>query len=318
MGKRLISLNRQSKPIVKICIPYYESLPSEMMELCQQIIMGGIPGYRAALWHKQGTIIQFMRNEAIYDTPELDWDFLFFIDDDLGFQSEAFREKVIVDDAGKKYEVYYMVSLIKQILDHDLNICGGYYCQRNNPYLPLVFKKLYPDLPGGPWVNIVRPPDKGVIEVDGLATGFLCIKREVFDAFESRRLENLKIAAKFEKWRKNNPICPEIEEYLNICKPMIDSPFRTDNIYDPSKDKWVDIGEDMYFCGEAQKLGYKIYCDFSVQLGHMVKKYQTPAQYKHAFMQDQIEGHLEWAEKTGIKSPIMEFIQPKEKEAANG
>jgi len=317
MSGKIIKLTPRRKPKVKICIPYYESLCPQIVELGEQLITGGIPGYDAALWRKEGTIIQFLRNQAIDDTPELDWDFLFFIDDDIGFPIEDFRKTTIVWHDGKQYEIYYMVALIKQILDHNLNICGGYYTARANPYLPLVYKRLDPNLLEGPWIQILKPPDKGMVEVDAIATGFLCIKRNVFEAFEQRRQKTIKIRDEFEKWKAENldKIPPEVQKYLSVCKPEINSPFWIDSIYDPTNQKWVDVGEDIYFCREAQKLGFKIYCDFSVGLGHLTHKYQTPEAYKHAFMADQVNTHLQWAKEQGRVSPIQEFIDsddPKE------
>ncbi|MEW6014163.1 MAG: hypothetical protein AB1690_02450 [Candidatus Zixiibacteriota bacterium] len=297
---------------MKICIPYYDSLPQQMIEFRDVLLNGGIPGYQIMVDTQEGALIHFLRNEFVTDTPQLQWDFLFFLDDDMGFQKEEFRSNTVVDFEGKKLALPYMLELMKRILDHNLNICGGLYCQRGAPYLPQVFKLAIPDRQEGPWINILNPPDEGVLEVDAIGTGFLCIKRQVFDAFSAEHERRLIIKRNYENFLKDNPevlrgLSEELKKYLEIAKPQINPPFWFDHVYDPTRGTWGDVGEDIYFCREAQKLGFKIYCDFSVQLGHMTLSYRTPAQYKYAFMKDQLMQHKAWCDKNNFTSPVLDF-----------
>jgi glycosyltransferase involved in cell wall biosynthesis len=326
-GKKIISLSGAKLPRVKIAVPFYDSLPVKMVELIEQIIMGGIPGYRAAVIRKESTIIQFARNELVDEPPSLEYDYLFFIDDDMGYDEERFRSQVDVDVNGKTYKVPYVISLIKRIVDHDLDICAGYYTQRCAPHMPLVYKKLYPGTNDGPWVHVLDPPADGVHEIDAVATGFLCIKRRVIDAFKEEFKKREAILRRFQEWCgtdgkaaafKRLDIPLEVIQYLHICKPDLHPPFWVDTLWDPSQNKWVNVGEDIYFCREAQRLGFKIHCDFGVGLGHETRKWITPEQYVHAYKEQTIKSHLEWCEKKGIKSPVINTEPQPEKVAVNG
>lgn len=311
MGK-LVSLHPPRRPIVKVCIPYYDSLPQQMIEFRDMLLNGGIPGYQIMLDTQEGALIHFLRNEFVTDTPELKWDFLFFLDDDMGFPTEQFRSKTIIDFEGKKLGLPTMLEMMKRILDHNLNICGGLYCQRGAPYLPQAFKLTFPDRPEGPWTNILNPPDEGVLEVDAIGTGFLCIKREVFDAFALDHENRTAVKSQYDELVKNNPsaiesLPIEVKQYLEICHPQISPPFWFAEIWDPTRETWGNVGEDIYFCREAKRLGFKIYCDFSVQVGHLTKQYRTPAQYKYAFMKDQLLSHKAWCDKNNITSSVLDF-----------
>lgn len=312
MGK-IVTLNgKQHRPLVKIQIPYYDSLPASMMEICEHITMGNsIPGYQVALTRKETTIITFGRNELIADPPGIDnWDYLFFLDDDMGFDNETLRSAVYVDWNGQSFEVPMFIGLMKKILDHDLNICGGLYCQRGTPYMPQVFKTLTPEHTDGPWINMVDPPESGVHEVDAIATGFLCIKRRVFKAFDREFERRHNVTKEYRAWLEKqenlDAIPPEVQRYLGVSRPDLHPPFWHDYIIDPTKKTWVNVGEDIFFCKEAKKLGFKIYCDFDVQLGHLANKWVTPGFYRLNTQEEVIEGHKQFCKEHDIVSPVLE------------
>jgi len=299
-GRRIIT---PTLPKVKICIPYYGGLPSVCVYITEEIIGRGIPGYSVDIVKKESTIIQFARNEMINEgLHHSQYDVLFFLDSDMGFEFEEMGKR---DSLG----LCRPVSLIKKILDNDLDICGGLYCQRKAPHRPLVFK-WSPFNYTAAWEHWFDYPEGGVHEVDGIATGFLAIKSKVFRAFEEDNHKKEEILKAFKK-EDISGLPPAVRDYLGIVKPTIYPPFWLDNTYNKLDDDYMKVGEDMYFCREAQRLGFKIHCDFSVQLGHETKKMITPQQYVHAYRAQLLAGREVWA--AGAAERIKEI----EKEAAN-
>jgi len=281
------------RPTVRVCIPFYEGLPPPAVQLNEQLTHSGLPGYNVVIAKKQGTIIQFARNELL----EGEWDYAFFVDDDVGFSQLEMMRRVVVDSPdGKRYELPIMLAYLKTILDHRLKICAGYYCGRHSPHLPLVYKEV---LFRGEkaYRHILMPPETGLGEVDGVGTGFMCIHRTVLDMFKSRFKEREEITRRYKVWRDANlrPGLPrEVADYLQACKPDLFPPFWTDHVHDPYRAEWMSVGEDLYFCREARKLGFKIYVDWSIQVGHQTTIFITPAKYRHAYMDEAVAHEKEF------------------------
>lgn len=90
--------------------------------------------------------------------------------------------------------------------------------------------------------------DKGFCEVLDGPTGFMCIKREVFE----------KITEKFpELWCKNDHMNKDFDEYCAVFDCMIDPVTRR------------YLSEDYAFCRRWQMCGGKIYADIFNVLGHI-------------------------------------------------
>jgi hypothetical protein len=66
---------------------------------------------------------------------------------------------------------------IKKLIKHNKDIIAGLFFQRRAPFKPLMFKK---DARRGRYFNIMKYP-KGLMEVDAVGTGFILIKRSVFE-----------------------------------------------------------------------------------------------------------------------------------------
>jgi hypothetical protein len=230
-----------------------------------------------------------------------------FIDDDVGHHPQTMAEmRAVRTRSGALLDVPLMLYQMKTILDHDLNICAGYYCARRPPHRPLVFRKVEKD-GHVMWTHINEPPKSGVEEVDAVATGFLCIKREVFQRMQEEFDRRLKITEKYREWwnkeqsqELKTALPADVSDYLTVCKPDLHPPFWMDYVYDPFHEQWKPIGEDIYFCREAQKLGFKIYVDFSVELGHKSDIMITPAHYRHSYQEDAIEAEKSFLRKMGL------------------
>lgn len=120
---------------------------------------------------------------------------------------------------------------ITRLLSRNLDIVGGIYYHKDTNHAPTIYK-LRED-------NFFRTYSEFTtfdepFEVDGIGTGFLLIKREVL--------------AKFTK---------------DVVK-LIGTPFGFGAAPDG-----VEEGEDLSFCRRAKKLGYKIWADPTIPLGHV-------------------------------------------------
>jgi GT2 family glycosyltransferase len=157
--------------------------------------------------------------------PRAEW--LFFMDSDMLFPARALRHLL------KRFE-----------RDHKphVDIVGGAYFQRFEPHELIAYQHVGGELPYRPltpeWIEYVRshrdslPLDgrftgriigsDGLMEVDGIGTGCLLIRRKVFEAMA-------------EPWFS-----------------------------------YRDEGsEDLYFCREAKRAGFKIHLDRGLVCGHV-------------------------------------------------
>src|SRR3989304_9429554 len=74
-----------SKPkVVKVAMPFYNGLRMPGQMLLEQLQRFGIPGYELFVTRTESTIIPFTRCDMIDTPPGIPYDFLFFVDDDIG------------------------------------------------------------------------------------------------------------------------------------------------------------------------------------------------------------------------------------------
>ena len=297
---------QREHPIVKVCIPYYHTWPTPAMVLIEQLVQIGIPGYDVHIFKQETTIIEFARNDLASDPPDMDYDFLFFVDADIGFETAIMT-------APNPTGLPIMISHMKQILDHRLNICGGLYVMRKPPHMPNAMRHVEREI----YTPILDAPDNGLREVGALGTGFLAIKKKVFDHIRCRNEANVKywengrtaIEKLWEKAKESDDsesmaYLKRIKEMFQRSMPKVFPPFWVHYMWDHFKKERRQMGEDIYFCHQARELGFKIYCDFSVQLGHQSIYFATPDKYHDAFEQECIDRHIEEAEKTGFPHQI--------------
>jgi len=92
------------------------------------------------------------------------------------------------------------------------------------------------------YVAIENKHDK-IFECDAVATGFMLISKKVLEAFD----KDIKKGGEF--------------------------PFNFKNV------DGIELGDDIAFCYRAKKLGFKIYCDPTIPLGHVGKEVITENNY---------------------------------------
>lgn len=292
---------------VRIAFPFYRDLPKACVALREQLMHVGIPGYEVHMLMRDTAVIVFGRNELRESPPPaaLPYDYLFMIDTDTMLSHEDVMTKQSEPLPGFPNGLPLVISWMKKILDHQLDICGGLYVARQPLHLPHVYEH-HPYNPGHYW-NKLDFAEGELIECDALGTGFICIKREVLDRIDQLAEENQ------EKWRraevaletlsKTVPCSEEVRslrECLEVCRPNVYPAFWIDRYFDPLEKKWKFVGEDIYFCRLAKSLGFRIFCDTSVQLGHQTDFYATYAHFKASYWDEAHEVRKAYLKKHGF------------------
>jgi glycosyltransferase involved in cell wall biosynthesis len=135
-------------------------------------------------------------------------------------------------DADMVFQPYQIWKLVESGKD----IIGGLYYSRRKPYGPTVFY----DVEGV--FREVDPIPQEPFLCDGLGTGFMLISRKVIDCFKNETLPR--------EW--GLPFDPLLNE-VGCEGSMLD-------------------GEDLSFCKKARHLGFEVWCDPTVIVGHVGKQ----------------------------------------------
>jgi hypothetical protein len=160
-------------------------------------------------------------------------------------------------DSDMKFPPYGIYRLIQR----DKDIIGGLYFRKEVDARPQIYKL---NDEGFFETMYDIPTMKEPFQVDGIATGFLLIKRKVLEAFTPEFCN--------ENWY----------------------PF--DMGRGPSN---KEEGEDLSFCRRARKLGFEIWCDPTIPLGHVGRKIFGKEDYDSAQMMKKY-----WANKTQYSNDI--------------
>lgn len=172
------------------------------MHLQESLIISHVP--HAFSYVMNESAVHRARNQLAKSFLETDATHLMFIDSDMGFSA---------DDVGKLYQ-----------LDSDIAV-GVYRMKKeNSEYAAWVDGKLVSDLPEGP------------VEVDYAGTGFMLIKRGVFESID----------------------VPEEKTPEGMRK----------RFFSFEMDGDVELPEDYNFCKMARERGFKVMMDPSVKLTH--------------------------------------------------
>lgn len=150
------------------------------------------------------------RNRIVKGMLEADHTHLFFMDSDMKFPENA----------------------LSRLLEHDKDIVGGVYTVKTPPFNTTIFKESEDE----PWKSYKPTIDDNLIEVQGIGTGCLLIKRKVFEELD------------FPWFWYERP---------------------------PNGDDDM-MSEDIYFCMKAREKGFKIYADAKMFCGHIGQCMMTP------------------------------------------
>lgn len=121
---------------------------------------------------------------------------------------------------------------VDRLIAQDKDIIGGLYNKRAETHTPIIFKQV-----GDKLENIKDFPKNKSFEVDTLGTGFMLIKMDIF--------------------KKMDP------PFFYYGDP---------DEFGLKKIPLFDLGEDTTFCLKARQNGYKIWCDPTLNIGHIGTK----------------------------------------------
>lgn len=178
------------------------------------------------------SILHMARNTLVAQAMSLGADQIVFIDDDVSWPTAAFERLCTATGT----------------------IVGGVYQKKmfhpsGTPEMALSA------LPEG-----LVPNKHGLCEVDGAATGFLRIDRQVFEDMKP-------YVQKLQDDRLNEAENAELYEYFAFGKQI-----RNNFTY--------AHGEDFYFCKKAREAGHKTYIDPNIHLGHHLRGFKFDAKLK--------------------------------------
>lgn len=135
----------------------------------------------------------------------------------------------------------YEPDVLIRLLEHNKDIVGANVYRKGPPFAPVTsVQKSHDQL----FVAVhIRPdsPDAGLRRVTSLGTGCVLIKMDVFKKMKFPWFEII-YAPRPDSVNKDDP---------NLIQGH------------------SMIGEDTWFFVKAQKIGYKIYCDFTIEIGHI-------------------------------------------------
>lgn len=162
------------------------------------------------------------RNQLTYNFLATDCDRMLMIDSDIMFNRDH----------------------LLRILSHDMDIIGGFYFMKvdKSPFGRGAGSTVICEpLDGVKWED-----DEELMELKYIGTGFLSIKRNVFDRMIEVYGEELGYKCELTQRREYD--------------------FWTTGVHRPT-DRW--LGEDWYFCQRARDLGFKIYGDKECVVPHL-------------------------------------------------
>ena len=232
-------------PRLLIATPLREGASSNYVKELVPLIQKGVPGFDVHTLFISGPSVNFARNEIAFHAF-----------------NEGFDELVQIDEDLMLWERY-----LPRLMSHNVDIVAGIYCK----------KKL-----GKPtWLFTPKPgatvDADGLLEVNGVATGFLRTKvrvlREMMQTNPDRRFaakahEGDPTTVRFD-WFPMGPVGPgtaegrldAIRHGLAARKLTIE---QVEELANGVREPGRLLGEDYYFCREARRAGFRIFADLGM------------------------------------------------------
>lgn len=201
-----------------LAIPAYDGKLniSAAFQLPQLALAAQKHGFQVHLAHLSGcSIITRARNSLVNQFLESECTELLFVDADINFK---------VDDV-----------LRIMALGSDKDILAGAYPRRAKDQM--FFADIYYNEHGG-----VELTEEGLLRVNRIGTGFMFIRRHVFETMKDKHPE-------WKYW-----VDVENKDHYSF--------------FDFAVTKEGYMGEDYLFCDRATALGFKVYIDPDINLGH--------------------------------------------------
>lgn len=215
-----------------VCTPVYSGLVNlqfmmSLMETIQRVKKSECMFYSIV----GSSILPMARNSLVAKAMSWGADKIVFIDDDISWKSDDFQRLIL----------------------HPVPIAAGVYQKRpHDPMAP-------PEMAVSSFPEGMHADHRGLIEVDGAATGFMRVDREVFEALKP-------CVVKLYDHRNNEDKAEaaELYEYFAYGKMLKDN-------------RTAFEGEDFNFCRKARSSGFRTFVDPSIKLGHHVGQFRFGA-----------------------------------------
>lgn len=204
---------------VMVAIPYYGGTPPAFTECLLRLVQQ--PPCNLVIRHCNGdSLVSRARNTLTAEFLDSDCTDLLFVDSDLIFSSD---------------HVWRMIS-------HDADVVGGFYPKKQDGELQWVCNALVKDDPG--------PDTRGLQPVRYMGTGFLRIKRHVFEQMIARWGDEIMYHPDHAEHRTEYDLWP-----VGVYK------------YPDGSRRY--LSEDWYFCQRWLDLGGQVLADTRVILSHI-------------------------------------------------
>lgn len=201
-----------------VAIPVYGGMPAEFVQ-CLLRLQAQPPCELSLKFLAGDSLVSRARNSLTYAFLKSDCTHLLFIDSDLVFSGEQ----------------------IKKLIDHDLPVIGGFYPKKKEGPIEWVCNAFKDKL---------EPAENGLQEVRYIGTGFIMVKREVFEKMIAEYGSKIAYAP------DHNP--KEIEHDLWPVGTYTDKTGFTRY-----------LSEDWNFCQRWLDMGGKVFGDARVILKHI-------------------------------------------------
>lgn len=199
-----------------IALPVYGAV-DPLFTQCLMRVIHGLKVPAAVQWCVGDSLVGRARNRLTREFLASDCTHLLFIDTDLVFSPEH----------------------IERIASHDLPVVGGLYCKKQEGHPRLVLNSFNE--------GSLDADETGLSPVKYIGTGFMCIKREVFEQIAAR-------------WPEDSYLADETND------PEYD--FWRVGVYHYADGAKRYLSEDWWFCQRVQELGLKVYADPNILCKH--------------------------------------------------
>lgn len=169
-------------------------------------------------------------------------------------------------------DLVFSAEHVERIMSHDEDIVGGFYPKKKDGDAELVFNSM----------SSIEMDERGLTEVNYIGTGFICIKRRVFEEMISK-------------------LGDEIVFKVDGVHNKVGFDFWPVGVYRYPDNSRRYLSEDWYFCQRARDLGFKVWGDNKVLLKH-----SGNALYPLKHQEKQILGHEVVAKPTAPQIPQLD------------
>ena len=228
-----------------IATPLREGASSNYVQQLIPLIKNGVRGYDIHTLFIAGPSVNFARNEIAFYA-----------------MNEGFDELVQIDEDLMHWERY-----LPRLMSHDVDIVAGVYCKKKvgKPFW------LFTPKPGA-----TAQPD-GLLEVTGVATGFLRTKVDVLrkmfthnpdNKFTAKAHEGDPATVRYDWFRMGVMGKGTAEGRLDEIRAALSNPTTSVDdirrIATEPREPGRLLGEDYFFCRDARRAGYRIFVDLGM------------------------------------------------------